>query len=263
MIVIIALLFLAICYYLYLQNNLLQITTFRLKSMKIKKEFKIVHLSDLQGKRFGKNNIKLIDAVKGLKPDIIMFTGDLVSSSARDLTQGTNTLISINKIAPVYYILGNHEYGNTEVITIIKLLKAGNVRVLINKTENLKLNDTDISILGLDEISTGEKATSRLLEQLEKSKSYKIVLSHFPEKIKIYKKFDIDMMLSGHAHGGQIILPFIGGIYAPGQGLFPKYSKGIYKENNVSLIVNRGLGNSRFPFRVNNRPEITEIILTS
>lgn len=258
------LIFILLAIFFHLENNTLTITKFKLTSGKIKEKINIVQISDLHGKSFGKNNDKLIEKIKNEKPDFILYTGDLTNGRAKGKTDyvGINLLSELNKIVPVYYINGNHEFDGGERVEnlLIELSKNG-VNVLQNRIEQIEINNSKVSILGLEE---GLKQnTLPLLKNFEKENNLKIVLCHYPEFIKYYCKFDIDLMFSGHAHGGQFIFPFIGGLYAPGQGIFPKYYRGIHKKNNSTLIVSRGLGPSRFPQRLFNRPEIISLEITT
>jgi predicted MPP superfamily phosphohydrolase len=262
MYVIILIVIAIIATYFYFENNILQVTNIEITSSKISSKIKIVQLSDLHGKQFGENNSELIKTVNKQKPDIIVFTGDLIDVTTSDITPSINTLIELNKTTPVYYIVGNHEHGAYNNVEIITRLKAASVHALSNETASINIKNNIISIIGLDEISYSKQKIDRMLSSFEKRNDFKIVLSHFPENFQSdYKNHLVDLVVSGHAHGGQVIIPFVGAIYAPGQGFFPKYYMGKYTENNVSLIVSRGLGNSRFPIRINNRPEIVVVNL--
>lgn len=244
------------------QNNLIEITNFEIESKKVSKPLKIVHLSDLHDKQFGKDNKTLIDKVKQQGPDIIVFTGDLIDYQTSNFTNCINTLSELNKLVQVYYIPGNHEYRSGKSKLIFKMLEQENIEVLNFTTKSIKVNGENIDIIGMTESVNSNEAINEKLSVFEKSSNFKIVLSHFPENFpRYYCNYDVDLVLSGHAHGGQFNIPFIGGIYAPGQGFFPKYYKGIHSENGVDLIVNRGLGNSKIPLRIFNYPEIVVIYL--
>ena len=254
------LIFILIAIFLYLENNTLTITKLKLTSEKIKEKINIVHISDLHGKSFGKNNEKLIEKINNENPNFIIYTGDLTNGRAKGKTDhvGINFLSSLNKIAPVFYINGNHEFdGGERVENLLTELSKNGVNVLQNRITQIAVNNSKVFILGIEE---GLKQnTLNILKNFEKEDDLKILLCHYPEFFEYYCKFDIDLMFSGHAHGGQFIFPFIGGLYAPGQGIFPKYYKGIHEKNNSTLIVSRGLGPSRFPPRLFNRPEIISL----
>lgn len=264
-----------LCYY---QNNKIVITNIKLKQ-KINNKVRIAQISDLHSKEFGKNNDILYKKIIEQKPDIIVATGDLIDSSMKKLDEIIEFCSSINKDIPMYYILGNNEMRCSRVSEIVEKLKKNKICVLENEIESIEVKGNKINILGLEEkrIDEGElfysKVNSRygteniekIFSRLERLDGIKIVLSHYPENFEYveegaYSKYNFDIMFSGHAHGGQFILPGIGGIFAPGQGLFPKYYKGVYGEKN-KLIVSRGLGNSGFPLRLFNRPDLVIVDL--
>ena len=266
----------AFCYY---QNNKISITKLKVKS-NVNKRVRIAQISDLHSKEFGKNNNTLYEVIMDEKPDIIVATGDLIDSNMKRIDEIIEFCNRLNKKAPVYYILGNNEIRCSRLNEIIEKLKEKNINVLENEIETIKIKDNIINILGLAEkrVDKGEmfysKINSRyevdnvdsLFRKLEKAIGIKIVLSHYPENYEYvgqysYSKYNFDIMFSGHAHGGQFILPGIGGIFAPGQGLFPKYYKGIYGEKS-KLVVSRGLGNSGFPLRLFNRPDVVVLDIT-
>ena len=144
------------------------------------------------------------------------------------------------------------------------------VIILDNEFDKITINDESIIILGMKDPSfypkeiSADQTSYNLKETMDKignTNSFKLLLSHRPELFETYVENDVDLVLTGHAHGGQIRIPFIGGLIAPDQGLFPKYTGGIFTKNNTSMIVSRGIGNSIFPFRINNRPELVIITL--
>ena len=263
----------AFCYY---QNNKISITNLKV-DCKVNSKIRIVQISDLHSKEFGKNNNTLYKIIMEQKPDIIVATGDLIDSNMKRINEIIEFCSRLNKKAPVYYILGNNEIRCSRLNEIIEKLKEKNINILENEITTIKIKDNIINILGLAEkrVDKGEmfysKVNSRyeidnadsLFRKLEKLIGVKIILSHYPENYEYigensYSKYNFDIMFSGHAHGGQFILPGIGGIFAPGQGLFPKYYKGIYSEKS-KLVVSRGLGNSEFPLRLFNRPDLVVV----
>ena len=260
----------AFCYY---QNNKISITKLKVKS-NVNKRVRIAQISDLHSKEFGKNNNTLYKVIIEQEPDIIVATGDLIDSNMKRINEIIEFCSRLNKRVPVYYILGNNEMRCSRVNEIVEKLKQKNINVLENEIATIKIKGNIINILGLAEkrVDKGEmfysKVNSRyeienvenLFRRLENLKGIKIVLSHYPENFEYvgnysYNKYNFDIMFSGHAHGGQFILPGLGGVFAPGQGLFPKYYKGIYGKKN-KLVVSRGLGNSGFPLRLFNRPDL-------
>ena len=262
--------------FFYNQNNSLVITNVELKLDKLPLEFeglKIVHLSDLHGKLFGKNQYKLVSKIKESEPDVIFFTGDLVDSKKNEVEHALTLMEEITNIAPVYYVTGNHEHRSGRYDSLEGNLLNREVIVLRNTKDVINRDSQSIEVLGIDDPSSSNdfyhseeqslvNALEKALEGSEKD-SFKILLSHRPEFLSIYAEHNIDLIFSGHAHGGQVRLPILGGIIAPNQGLLPKYTSGQYNEGKSTMIVSRGLGNSIIPQRVFNRPEIIVIKLST
>lgn len=262
----------AITVFLYLQNNLIDITTYNINDIKINDDIKIVHLSDLHSKPFKKVLVK----TKNLKPNVICITGDYINDHCKNKDKMLEFGKELLKIAPVYYITGNHERRLDTFSELMSELKEIGFNVLLNEKSICTIKNTNITILGLDENQASFDAYKERRNGTFKYKdmssyfnfnddNYRIVLSHFPENFKgvkemNYEQYDFDIQLSGHAHGGQFCLPFIGPVLSPGQGLFPKYAKGSFGDR-PKLIVSRGLGNAEFPFRLFNHPEINVINL--
>ena len=255
------------------ENNVFDITKFKI-SANVNNKIRIVHLSDLHSKEFGKDNKRLKNIILKQKPNIVVTTGDMIDSNLRKMDEIINFLAELNKEVYVVYIPGNNEMRTEKINEILYKINLNEVIVLDNKIKEININNNKIFILGLVEnrIDEGEsfyeKANSRyfynksnlLFNELESKNGIKIVLSHYPENFaaigeESYNKYNFNIMFSGHAHGGQFILPFIGGLFAPGQGILPKYYRGIHGEKN-KLIISRGLGNSGFPLRLFNRPEV-------
>lgn len=261
--------------YFYYENNFPEVVKYSFVSKKISKETRIVSLSDLHNKSFGRENKKLLSEIIKINPSLILFPGDTISHNSRDFRKTLKFLSILSKRCPIVMILGNHENRRDDLQNVIRRYKESGAIVLQN--EEVKIGE--ISILGLDEklaVSKRDylKAAFNVLKyenhdadilKFSQKDGYKILLSHFPENYALigqnsYSKFDFDLMLSGHAHGGQWnIYPF-GPIFSPGQGLFPKYVSGLHG-NIPKLIVSRGLGNDCPLPRINNRPEITYIKL--
>ena len=256
------------------QNKRIVKTQYRIKSEKIKRSIKIVHLSDFHSTLFYNLTSKILEC----KAYIIVVTGDYINDKCRNKDKMLNYCRELSAVAPVYYIPGNHERRLENFEKLMKELSENGFNVLVNEKKEILLNDNNISILGLSEKQADKKDYinrmrnnfvyedfSEELKNFEKSNCFKLLLCHFPEnfeKIKElnYSQYDFDLMLCGHAHGGQFDLPLIGGCFAPGQGIFPKYTKGMFGEKS-KMIVSRGLGNSEFPLRLFNHPEIVEITI--
>lgn len=253
-----------------IDNKRIQITNYDITSKKVKNEIIIAQISDLHNTSFGKHNKTLVNKIKDIKPDIIAITGDLIDSSKTNITVAMNFINQAVKIAPIYYVPGNHEAWNlSDYSTLKDKLKKAGVVVLEGEDKEIKVKDNKISLLGItDPDYIGEAGISELdvvstdLDTLSyDSDNLVILLSHRPELFSAYKHRDIDLVLTGHAHGGQFRTSLSGGLLAPDQGLFPKYTSGIYKdkEDKTQMIVSRGLGNSVIPIRINNNPEVVVV----
>lgn len=234
--------------------------------------FRVAHVSDLHNTEIGKNNRKLLSMLQELEPDLITITGDLIDSRNTDISIALEFAEEAVKIAPCYYVTGNHEARIEEYPQLREGLAELGVVVLENNAAILTREGQSISILGTADPSfaanylfgDSEAVMDTALKQLTQNAApFTLLLSHRPELFDVYCKNNIDLVLSGHAHGGQFRLPFIGGLYAPNQGFFPEYDTGIFTKGNTSMIVSRGIGNSLIPFRFNNRPEIILITLQS
>lgn len=235
-------------------NNHIVITEYSYTNSKMPSEmdgYCIVQISDLHNAKFGKDNSRLVEMIKSCNPNIIVLTGDFVDGGTH-----TNIQISldfanqITQICPVYYVTGNHEYYLTEEkrTKLLDGLKAAGVIVLDDEAVELFAG---ANLVGIDDESLYHDFSS-----LIDTDDFNIVLAHEPQRIKNYSQYNADLVFSGHAHGGQFILPLFGPVYAPDQGLRPQYTSGIITYEDTDMIVSRGIGNSAFPFRINNYPEI-------
>lgn len=253
------------CFY---ENNKLDLTYYNIKSENCTENFKIIQLSDFHSKPFK----AVLKKVEAQSPDIICITGDFINDHGKNKNEMLKYGKELLKVAPVYYITGNHERRLSCFEELMEELKNIGFTVLLNETaENeyctilgLDENQADFSDYTARKNGTFEyKVMSPYFSEFEKSEKFKIVLSHFPENFEgikemNYSQYDFDLQLSGHAHGGQWIMPFIGPLFSPGQGIFPKYARGTFGDR-PKLIVSRGLGNSEFPLRLFNHPEIVII----
>lgn len=274
-IIIVMAVIIAIGVFLYLQNNIIDITKYNLKYDKADEPIRIVQLSDLHSKPFK----KVLKKVDEIKPDIICVTGDYINDREKNKKKMLKYAKALVARAKVYYITGNHERRLENFDELMDELSKVGFIVLLNRVSVYNDKGFEIDFLGLDENQANfddykarKKGTfeykdmSPYFKQLDELGGYKIVLSHYPENFEgvkemNYSQYDFDLQLSGHAHGGQFCLPFIGPVYSPGQGLKPKYAKGSFG-NRPKLIVSRGLGNAEFPFRLFNHPEINVINIT-
>ena len=268
----IALAAILIAVFLYYQNNKIDITNYSIKHNSINGGIKIVHLSDMHSKPFK----KVLKKIEEIKPDIICITGDYINDHAKNKEKMFDFAKMLVEKAPVYYITGNHERRLESFDEIMQSLRECGFNVLLDEIAVSQIKGNEIDILGLDENMADHKDyrarkaglfeyrdMKPYFDKLDEYSGFKIVLSHCPENFEglselNYSQYDFDIQLSGHAHGGQFIFPFIGPVFAPGQGLFPKYARGSFG-NRPKLIISRGLGNSEFPFRLFNHPEINVI----
>lgn len=254
-----------IAFFLYWQDNKINITSINFQNKKIPKRFngfRILQVSDIQNKKFGNNQSYLLHYMKKTLPDIIIITGDLIDCNRTNIERTIHFIENAVKIAPIYYVSGNHEYCSGQYKNIIQLLEERGVTLLENKKVLLHKNEEYIELLGISDKKLSPNYRGELKKLLlDKKDSFKILLSHRPENFDAYVQAKIDLSFTGHAHGGQIRIPFIGGLFAPNQGFFPKYTSGVYEKDGYSMIVSRGLGNSIFPFRIFNQPELILVTL--
>ena len=231
---------------------------------------RIVHLSDLHNKSFGIDQKRLIDAVSSCNPDRIVITGDLIDkrrTTAATFSPALTLIKALCAIAPVYYCPGNHEAESGLYPTLLPLLLKRGVTVLNDSSEVIEKNGEQIAICGVMDVRVspdrfGDGQGTEIHAQIMQSvvdmahAPFRILLSHRPHLAKMYAQSGASLVFCGHAHGGQIRLPFVGGLFAPDQGIFPRYTAGVYQAGNATVVISRGLGNSKFPFRVFNRPQI-------
>ncbi|RJX38827.1 metallophosphoesterase [Paenibacillus pinisoli] len=263
-------------YFLYAQNNSIVVTTYKVASAKLPDGFdsyRIVQLSDLQSKEFGKEQRPLIRKVDKLDPDVIVFTGDLVDQVHYDGEASFKLMEGLVKIAPVYFVRGNHEQASREYEELEERLLALGIHIMKNAHEDIPLGDGVIRLIGVDDPTynrqgdgDADKMNAHLAEALadaDGSYPFTVLLSHRTELFPVYAENGIDLSLTGHAHGGQIRIPFKGGVFSPGQGMWPEWTEGMHEIGDSAMIVNRGLGNSSFPLRLFNQPEIVVVELTA
>lgn len=227
--------------------------------------YRIVQISDLHNAKFGKNNQKLVDRIRECEPDMIVLTGDLVDSNHTNVDRAVQFVDEIVKICPVYYVTGNHEYwlDTSEYEKLMDGLASVGVIILDDQVVEISMGDAKFRLVGLDDKSLADGTLGTLLNNAQnvahedsEKKEFTVVLAHEPQYLARYAGTCVDLVLSGHAHGGQFRLPFVGGIVAPDQGFLPEYTAGEYYMNGTEMIVSRGLGNSVIPVRLLNYPEI-------
>lgn len=248
------------------QNSMLTVTEYSYKSDKIgniSEGFTIVQISDLHNKNYGKKQKRLIEKISALEPDIIVITGDIADSSHTYIPKAIEFGEEAAKIADTYYVTGNHEYrfGNEEFDSLMNSLEQVGVIRLNDESVDISANGGRFVLTGFDDNSLYDmenECPKLAADRLN------VVLAHEPQFIEDYSNYgNIDLVLSGHAHGGQFRLPFIGAVFAPDQGFNPEYTEGMHKMGDTTMIVSRGVGNSAFPLRLFNYPEIVKITIES
>lgn len=250
-------------------NKALTVTELTVSSADLPESFsglRIAHISDLHNAEFGEGNEKLLALIKAQEPDIIVITGDLIDSRRTDVGIALEFAEKARNIAPVYYTPGNHEARIPEEYAILTDgLREYGITVLEDETVVLEKDGDAICLAGmvdhdffrgLTDEEKEENVRSRLSALLAEREEYTLLLAHRPEFFEIYAACGADFTMSGHVHGGQIRLPLIGGLAS-----FGRPDAGLYTDGDAAMAVSRGLGNSLFPFRVNNCPEVAMIIL--
>lgn len=257
---------------LFYENKILKITNYPIISDNLSNEFnnyKIIQISDYHNEESKILNKELILNIKKEKPNIIVITGDLIDANNPNFKIAIDFIKKIKNFAPIYFVSGNHEASISNYEDLKLKLKEQGVIVLDNEIAVIEKESSKINIIGIsdpkivhDDYVKDSNIINKNLESINYDNNlFSILLTHRPEVFNIYTEKNIDLVLAGHAHGGQFRIPFIGGVIAPNQGLLPKYTSGIFKENNTNMIVNRGIGNSIIPLRINNRPELVIITL--
>ena len=256
-------------------NKALELNSHTLKSTDLPDGFdgfRIAHISDLHNTQIGDNNKKLLEMIEKSRPDMIALTGDLIDARNTDVRVALDFAENALKIAPCYFVPGNHEARVAEYDKLKKGLLDLGVVVLEDAAVEIERDGEKITVIGANDPSSGtdymystEERTmqSFLKDYKDKDSDFTLLLSHRPELFNVYTKNNIDLVLTGHAHGGQVRLPFLGGLFAPDQGFLPDYDTGKYSKGDTTMIVSRGIGNSVFPVRFNNRPEVVLIELES
>ncbi|MBQ8567811.1 MAG: metallophosphoesterase [Oscillospiraceae bacterium] len=243
----------------FIGDNCLTVSKYELTSDKVSEKIRIVNVSDLHNKRFGKEQSRLTETVLSLEPDIIVMTGDIAEHPS--LAKNAYTFIkNVSDTAPVYYSPGNHEHrlSSENFNRLMDGITEAGGTVLTDEYAVEQVKGNHINIIGLDDISLNNETLKELCAQVDHD-NYTAVLAHEPQYIENYQAQDCELVMSGHAHGGQIILPFIGPVFAPDQLFFPKYTEGVHTANGTSLVISRGLANNAPCPRFFNPPEIVVI----
>lgn len=245
-------------------NNTIQVMSYGILSDKVKNGVVVAHLSDLHEKLFGSENDQLFDKVAMLGPDVIAVTGDMVAHekqktiNARYIEQFAREL---SKIAPAYFVTGNHERkfdGQVERI----MEKNGVVVLRSGDLVRVHAGESDINLSGMDDSSFEDTDVLDAVSVFAGREGFNIFLAHRPEHYEQYLKKNIDLVLCGHTHAGQIRFPKIGTFAMSGQGFLPKYVEGEFTDGETTMIISRGLGASGYPtIRINNPPELVAVYI--
>ena len=224
-----------------------------------------VLISDLHSHIYGENQKDLLSLIGRQKPDIILLAGDIADEEAP--FKGTELFLTgVTKIAPVYYVSGNHELWSHSIGFIKRTMRSYGVTVLDSSYVKVKIGNVPVIIAGVDDpdrydrVSDLESSMYKAFSHLDEEQGYKILLAHRPQLIDVCRQFNFDLVVSGHAHGGQVRIPFIlNGLYAPDEGWFPKHAGGAYKYGDLTHVVSRGIANTFLLPRIFNPPEVVVI----
>lgn len=233
-----------------------------------KRQLRFVLISDLHSIRYGAGQSKILTLIRDQKPDYILLAGDL-ADERRPVPVAKQFFRGVSRIAPSFYTTGNHEYRLPDVNAFRDEVKACGVSVLSDCDRLVASASGPIRICGIEDASIGRKINRspslaayyrHIFRNISSDETFTIMVSHRPELIDLFADIGFDLVVSGHTHGGQVRVPFlINGLYASGQGLFPKLSGGMYKCKNTGLIISRGVAVYPFIPRIFNPPEIVVI----
>ena len=254
-------------------NKQLKVTNYNLEFKNLPEEFhnfKIAQVSDIHCDKVGISDLFFLEKLCKFSPDIIVITGDILDSYRNDMDIVYNILSQLSAVAPCYFVTGNHELRLPKEFEELKnMFERLNISYLHNEVRSIYKTNDKINLIGIEDYNyfkAKDKLNHRenfqdILSKLSDKNEFNILLSHRPEKFDFYVKEKYNLVFSGHAHGGQWQIPFIGGVFSPSQGFFPKYIHGVYEKENTKLVVSQGLGNSSFPIRINNQIELVLVTL--
>ena len=248
-------------------NRNFKVTFYQIRSDKVSDNIRIIELSDLHDREYGKDNAKLVGKIRDLNPDLIVYAGDMMNYGDEDYSALWSLSERLSEIAPVYACYGNNELDQQlfKDKKFVEELEKHGVNFLSNKAVDVKIKKTSLQIIAvsddLDQYDVETNNSKKIVESLEPTNSYRVCLAHYPllfrEKLQ---GRGIDVVFSGHAHGGQVRIPFVGGLYAPGEGFLPELTAGVVTaEDGTTAIISRGLGGSRYLPRINNQPELVVV----
>lgn len=263
----IILIMIIILFSIFCSQKILSIDIYNYTNEKITTAIRVVQLTDLHNSEFGAANNRLVQKIQEQNPDVVFMTGDMLNEDESRMDIVVNLVQKVMEIAPVYYSFGNHEKVFIEKQRNGKILdeklKAAGAVVLEQEYVDTEIAGQEVRLGGaygyLLEGEGKDGSEQRFMEEFQETERFKILLSHIPEGLLLWesmKHWDVDLVFSGHVHGGQVRLPGIGGLYDPEEGFFPTYTKGMFECGHGTMILSAGLGSSAAIPRINNLPEI-------
>lgn len=271
LLVVIIILFVFLIVGFYQSNNLI-VTHYRLESNAFSQPLTIVHLSDLHCCEYGSDNELLLREISAAKPDMVVMTGDMISrdSLETDVAHVLEFVTTLSQTLPVFYSLGNHEldYVRTHGDTYLSLLVNAGATVLERQYQQIEIKNQSICIGGIYGYILSPNQLNAVdlefMQDFTNKECPSILLCHMPESLLDYESinyWDVDIVFSGHTHGGQVRLPLVGGLYDPETGWFPQYERGMFQRNGSTVIVSSGLGSSKKIPRFGNPPELVVVFV--
>lgn len=252
---------------IWISGSVLSETVYEYRNERIRTGFTVVQLTDLHNRQFGWKNRRLVERVRMAQPDVIFLTGDMLNDDEERTDIVENLIRELCTLAPVYVSPGNHESAYMEMqengFALREILEKAGAVVLDKQYVDTNINGQDVRIGGVygyvlkEEWEDGSE--QRFMEEFEKTDRLKLLLCHMPDGLSTWKSMErwkVDLAFCGHLHGGQVRIPFLGGVYGVETGFFPEYTKGKYLCGNGTMILSAGLGNSGFVPRINNPPEV-------
>lgn len=262
---------------LWVSTNYIIIREYTADTGKSDTGFRAVVVSDLHDHRFGGDNEKLAEKIREADPDVIIMDGDMLNAESADASVPLELIGLLKDTAPIYYALGNHElsYMENGHSDLQEELESAGTVVLDKNYVDIEVNGTQVRLGGLYDYSFGLNGnndalaapsdTLSFLQDFQNTDRMKIMLSHRPDSFifgDASKVWDVDLVISGHNHGGQVVIPFLGGLYGGDQGWFPEYVHGMYQKDNILLFETSGLGSDKQKLpRFNNPPEIAVLTI--
>lgn len=258
----------------------LELETCFVTSDKLSSEIKLVLISDLHDHEFGENNLELVNMIAQEEPDLILMAGDFTNDESENEDIVLSLVKKLAKIAPIYFSMGNHEldYESRMGVDLAEKITDAGATVLEVAYEDIMISGESIRIGGMYEYAfalDGNDSTKpenmdsdvyQFLTEFQNTDNFKLMMAHRPDSFifgEASKTWDIDLVVSGHAHGGQVVLPFFGGLWAPDQGWFPEYVHGLHEKDKIDIFITSGLGSQPEAVpRFNNPPEVAVITLT-